>query len=451
MNANRNKYQNIVVLGAAESGCGAALLAHKMGKSVFVSDSGTIQQKNLEQFAKFDIPFETGQHTLNRLLKADLIVKSPGIPETAVVMQKLREAQKTIVSEIEFASWFTNAKLIGITGSNGKTTTTSLIGHILKQSGIDACVAGNIGKSFSAQLFESNHDVFVLELSSFQLDDSTDFKVDIAILLNITPDHLDRYDNNMEKYARSKMRITQNQTVDDIIIYNADDEWTRRAIAFTNPKSTQYTFSLTHEVEQGAWLCDNNIFLNVNSISDHMNIEELALQGKHNIANSMAAGIASKLVGIRSENLKKSLSDFTGLSHRLEYVANVHGVSYINDSKATNVNATWYALESMNKPVVWIVGGIDKGNDYSELKPLVAKKVRAMICLGIDNEKLHEEFDDLITHIVDANSMEEAVLLASEIAQHGDTVLLSPACASFDLFKNYEERGDLFKSTVKRL
>lgn len=452
MHENRHKYQKITVLGAAESGCGAALLAQKMGKEVFVSDFGKIKPEFQDLLAQHDIPFEMGTHSLDKILKSDLIIKSPGIPETAPVIKQLREAGIYIVSELEFASWFSNAKLICITGSNGKTTTTSLIGHILKQAGLDVCVAGNIGQSFARQLFEKDHDYFVLEISSFQLDDMYDFKADIAVLLNITPDHLDRYEGSFEKYAASKMRIIQNQTDKDVFIFNVDDKGTLDALKKVRQEAKQYKFSLEKtDLGQGAWLQGNKIIISINNNIFDMTLEQLALQGRHNISNSMAAGIAANLLQIRKESLKQSFSDFVNVEHRLEFVANVHGVTYINDSKATNVNATWYALESFHKPIVWIVGGKDKGNEYADLRPLVKEKVKAMICLGVDNLKLHGAFGDLVNTVVDVSSAADAVYEASLLAKKGDIVLLSPACASFDLFENYEDRGNQFKMAVKSL
>lgn len=452
MNEIRHKYNKITILGAAESGCGAALLAQKEGKEVFVSDFRNIKSEFQELLMQNDIAFEMGKHSLDKILNSDLIIKSPGISETAPIIKKIREVDIYIVSEIEFASWFSNAKKICITGSNGKTTTTSLIGHILKQAGLDVCVAGNIGQSFAGQLCEKDHDIFVLELSSFQLDDMYDFKADIAILLNITPDHLDRYENSFEKYASSKMRIIQNQTENDAFIFNADDEGTFDTLKKLSPKAKQYPFSIEKtDFEQGAWLQGNKMIISTNNNIFEMTIEQLALQGKHNVSNSLAAGIAANLVKIRKESLKQSFSDFVNIEHRLEFVANVHGVSYINDSKATNVNATWYALESFQKPIVWIVGGKDKGNDYSKLIPLVKQKVKAIICLGIDNLKIHGAFGDLVETMVDVTSAEEAVEEAFSLVKKGDIVLLSPACASFDLFENYEDRGNRFKAAVKSL
>lgn len=439
-------------MGAAESGCGAALLAQKWGKHVFVTDHGKIKDHYQEVLKGNGIDYEMGTHSIDRLMAADLVIKSPGIPDTLPIIQDLKNQQIEVVSEIEFASWFTDAKLICITGSNGKTTTTALTGYILQQAGLDVCVAGNIGQSFAWQLCQSDHDYFVLEISSFQLDGMFSFKADIAVLLNITPDHLDRYHHNFEEYAASKMRITRNQTVNDALIYNADDDAIRNAMAQQEIQAKKYAFSLHPMPDQeGAYIQDSKIVFNVNHNTNYMTLEQLALQGKHNSYNSMAAGISAKLLQIRKETIKQCMSDFQNIAHRLEYVANVHGVSYYNDSKATNVNATWYALESMDRPVVWIAGGVDKGNDYTQLLPLVREKVKALICLGKDNDKLIQAFGDVVEVISVADSASEAVFIASNIATNNDVVLLSPACASFDLFESYEDRGIQFKNAVKAL
>lgn len=452
MNPIHNKYQNIVVMGAAESGCGAALLARKWGKSVFVTDNAKIKVHYQQVLKEYQIAFEMGSHDVQRLLSADLVVKSPGISDDLPLIQTLKANNIAIVSEIEFASWFTNATIIGITGSNGKTTTTALTGYILKSAGLDVCVAGNIGPSFAWQLFESDHDYFVLEISSFQLDGMFSFKADIAVLLNITPDHLDRYHHNFEEYVASKMRIVQNQTAQDAFVFNADDLSIRAAMAKQEILAKKYAFSLSdHKQEEGAYRENSEININVNKNTLHMTIEQLALQGKHNSYNSMAAGISAKLLQIRKETIKQCLSDFQNIAHRLEYVANVHGVSYYNDSKATNVNATWYALESMDRPVIWIAGGIDKGNNYAQLLPLVREKVKALICLGTDNSKLIEAFSNVVEIVSTADSASEAVFIASNIATNNDVVLLSPACASFDLFESYEDRGNQFRNAVKAL
>jgi UDP-N-acetylmuramoylalanine--D-glutamate ligase len=452
MKFSANKYQDIVVLGAGESGLGAARLAQKMGREVFVSDFGQIAEPFKKQLEKGDFSFEEGGHKLDRILSADLIIKSPGIPEQAPVVVATRERHIPVISEIEYAACFTDAFLIGITGTNGKTTTTALTGHIMKQAGLDVCVAGNIGKSFAAALAESDHDYFVLELSSFQLDGLVDFHPNIAVLLNITPDHLDRYNNSFEAYAQSKLSITKNLTASDAFIYNADDVIINKWLNNNKIETKKFPFSLHNiQVEEGAFVENENIHITINKQNFHMTLEQLALQGKHNAYNSMAAGVASKLLDIRNESLKQSLSDFQNIAHRIEFVANVHGIAYYNDSKATSVNATWYALETFDRPVVWIAGGQDKGNDYSSLIPVVKQKVKALICMGADNSKLKQFFGELIEPIVEVSSAEEAVMVASMLATKGDVVLLSPACKSFDLYKNFEERGDIFKSAVKAL
>ncbi|PKP54092.1 MAG: UDP-N-acetylmuramoyl-L-alanine--D-glutamate ligase [Bacteroidetes bacterium HGW-Bacteroidetes-1] len=450
MNNNRNKYKNIAVLGGGESGTGAALLASKHGINVFVSDAGKIKPNFKETLIRHKISFEEDGHQLSRILDADLIIKSPGIPDTANIIAQTAMIPK--ISEIEFASWFTDAKLIGITGSNGKTTTTLLTGYLLSKGGINVCVAGNVGKSFAGQLAESDHDIFVLELSSFQLDGTIDFKVDIAVITNITPDHLDRYQYDFNKYAQSKMRITLNQDSNDALVYCADDPETVNQIELHQPLAKKYPFSL-HPIagNDGAFVQNEKIYFNIQNNNTTMTLEELALQGKHNTYNSLAAGVSAKLLHIRGETLKQCLSDYQNIAHRLEFVANVHGVSYFNDSKATNVNSTWYALESFDRPIIWIAGGIDKGNDYTSLIPLIKKKVKAIICMGADNTKLHQVFAEHVEIITDVSSAEQAVAVASFLAAKNDIVLLSPSCASFDLFENFEMRGNRFKAAVKRL
>lgn len=452
MKALTHKYHQIVVLGAGESGCGAAILAKKQGMEVFVSDAGKIKEKFKRFLIENNIPHEELQHTEKRILQADLIIKSPGIPEEVAIIKKIRKAGIDLVSEIEFASWFTDAFLIAITGSNGKTTTTSLLGHIMKNAGLDVCVAGNIGNSFAAALAEGDHAYFVLEISSFQLDDIVDFRPDIAVLLNITRNHLDRYQNNFEAYTASKMRIIKNQTAENCLVFNADDALIQSELAKYPAKAKLFPISIEKEIKtQGAFVSNNLINIHVNQTKFNMTLEQLALQGKHNASNSMAAGLPAKLLDIRSESLKQSMSDFQNIAHRIEYVANVHGISYYNDSKATTVNAAWYALESMTKPVIWVAGGIDKGNDYKSLLPLVRDKVKALICLGLDNQKLIETFAPHIEHIAEADNAKQAVLIASVLAQNGDVVLLSPACSSFDLFESYEDRGNQFKEAVNAL
>jgi len=452
MHQDRNKYSRIAIIGGGESGCGAALLAQKNGLTVFVSDKGTMKPANKMELTDRQIKFEENIHSLDLLSSYELIVKSPGIPANSPVIVFLREKGIPIISEIEFGYWFTNASLICITGSNGKTTTTLLTGHILETAGLDVCVAGNVGAGFSRQLSITDHDYFVLEISSFQLDDILNFKADIAVITNITPDHLDRYDYSFDTYADAKFRILNNQNENDAFVYCADDTAICSRINRSAIKSKRYPFTLNpYSGSEGAALSDNNIIINTHQNTLTMTLEQLALQGKHNIHNSMAAGISAKLLQIRKETIKQGLSDFQNVAHRLEYVANVHGVSYYNDSKATNVNSTWYALENMNRPVVWIAGGVDKGNDYADLLPLVKSKVKAIICLGLDNSKLIETFGGLVDQMYEVHSMSHAVMVASEISNNDDVVLLSPACASFDLFENYEDRGIRFKEAVKNL
>lgn len=442
----------IVILGAGESGIGSAILAKKKGCNVFVSDKGKISKKYKDALLHFDIDFEEGEHTLSRVLEADEVIKSPGIPDHISLIKTIEKQKIPIVSEIEFASRYTNAFMICITGSNGKTTTTLWIYHILKTAGLNVGLAGNIGNSFARQVAEDNFDYFVLELSSFQLDGMFDFKADIAILLNITPDHLDRYDNDFCKYVDSKFRIIQNQTENDAFIFCQDDEVITKKLKALNPKSKQYPFSINTEIDvDGAFLKTNKIKININSSTLTMTLEELALQGRHNIYNSMAASVTAKLVDIRKDNIKQCLTDFQNVEHRLEFVATIHGIDFVNDSKATNVNSTWYALESMQSKVVWIAGGIDKGNKYHELSDLVKDKVKAIICLGKDNSKLHKAFDGMVEIVIDVDNMTDAINAASSLAKHGDSVLLSPACASFDLYENYEDRGNQFKENVHRL
>jgi len=442
----------ITVLGGGESGVGAAVLAKKKGYKVFLSDNNEIQEKYRSVLTHFEIDFEENGHNLSRLLTAELVVKSPGIPDHVQVIRSLKEKGIPIISEIEFAGRFTDAKMICITGSNGKTTTTLLTYHILKNAGLNVGLAGNVGKSFAWQVAENDFDIYVLEISSFQLDGMYDFKADIAMLLNITPDHLDRYDNSFQKYIDSKFRILQNQTNGDALIFCNDDPVITEELKKRSTAAKLYPFSLNElELVEGAYIKGNQLIIKSNKTQFNMTLEQLALQGKHNIYNSMAAGVAARIADIRNENVKQSLSDFHNIPHRLEYVANVHGIQFLNDSKATNVNSTWYALEYIDKPIVWIAGGIDKGNDYSSIKPLVKEKVRAIVCLGVDTKNLHEEFGDLVDNIVDTTSMDIAVVTAYHIANKGDSVLLSPACASFDLFDNYEERGDKFKEAVNAL
>jgi UDP-N-acetylmuramoylalanine--D-glutamate ligase len=444
--------QRIVILGGGESGVGAAILAQKEGYDVFLSDFGVISSQYKKKLQELNIVFEEQQHTQEEILKAVEVIKSPGIPDTAAIIVAIKAKKIPVVSEIEFAKRYTNAKTICITGSNGKTTTTMLTYHILKSAGLNVGLAGNIGHSFAAQVATENFDWYVLEISSFMLDDMYSFKADVAVLLNITPDHLDRYDYKLGNYAASKMRITQNQTSEDVFIYCADDEETLKALKNAKIKSKMYPFSIRKKIENGAYLESNNIHININ-LNDQltMSITELALQGKHNIYNSMASGIVAKVLDIRNMSIRESMGDFKNIEHRLEHVAKISGVDYINDSKATNVNSTWYALESVGADVILIMGGVDKGNDYEMLKDMVRQKVKAIVCLGKDNKRIHEAFEDDVEIIVNTFSAHEAVQVAYHLAKKGNTVLLSPACASFDLFKNYEDRGNQFKAAVKEL
>lgn len=446
--------KHIVVLGAGESGVGAALLAQKEGYEVFVSDSGAISDIFKSDLEQAGIAYEQNGHSEDRIFKASEIVKSPGIPDKAPIIKKLIEEKIPVISEIEFAGRYTQAKLICITGSNGKSTTTMLTYHILKNAGLSVGLAGNIGKSFARQVAFEKFDYYVLEISSFMLDNMYRFKADIAILLNITPDHLDRYDYEMEKYANSKFRIIQNQQHDDVFIYCADDQEILRGLEKYPVNATTYPFSIEKVLEKGAYLKDENIIINLHHKNQEpltMPLNELALQGKHNIYNSMASGIVAKVLELRNQSIRDSMGSFSNIEHRLEHVAKISGIDFINDSKATNVNSTWYALESMPGEVVLILGGVDKGNDYAMLKDLVKKKVKGIVCLGKDNKRIHEAFEDDVDIIVNTFSANEAVQIAYHLAKKGDTVLLSPACASFDLFKNYEDRGNQFKKAVMEL
>ena len=443
--------KRLVILGGGESGVGTAILGKKKGYEVFVSDSGKLKEKYKDVLEHFDIDWEAEGHTEAKILNADLVMKSPGIPDRVPLVKALVEKGIPVISEIEFASRFTDATIVGITGSNGKTTTTLLTNHLLKEGGLHVGMAGNIGDSYAQMVAENDFDLYVLEISSFQLDGIVDFAPHIAILTNITPDHLDRYDYKFENYIASKFRIAENQTEEDYFIYDADDpvisEWMK-----DHPiKSKLLPFSLEKELEEGAYLKDNKIILNITNETLEMTTEALALEGKHNVKNTMAAMTAAKLVSIRKESIRESIANFQGAPHRLEKVLKIHHVQYINDSKATNVNSVFYALDSVKTPVVWIAGGQDKGNDYKELMPLVREKVKAIVCLGLDNEKLKDAFGNVVDLVVETYAMEEAVKVAYKIAGRGDTVLLSPACASFDLFKNYEDRGDQFKNAVKNL
>ncbi|KAB2813659.1 UDP-N-acetylmuramoyl-L-alanine--D-glutamate ligase [Phaeocystidibacter luteus] len=446
-----SKKGNITILGAGESGVGAAILAKKLGYRVFVSDKGAIAEHYAEELKKRGIEFESGQHDEARILKSKLVVKSPGIPETAPLIKKLREREKEIISEIEFGFLHQSGTIVAITGSNGKTTVTSLTHHILKNAGLDVGLGGNIGKSFARMVAEDPHEYYVLEVSSFQLDDCYKFAPHISIITNITPDHLDRYDNKMENYVASKFRIIQAQKRDNHFIYCGDDMETIKGLGRFKIKPHAHAFSLEHKVDDGAYYDTEKEQIVLTIDLESMNIDELALQGKHNTYNSMAAGMASRLLQIRKETIRESLSDFDALEHRLEPVMEIHGIEFINDSKATNVNSTYYALESMKKQVVWIVGGVDKGNDYSQLTPLVSEHVKAIVCLGENVQKIHDEFESEVELITDVKSMQDAVQAAYRFADKGDVVLLSPACASFDLFENYEDRGRQFKDEVRAL
>ena len=443
--------KKMVILGAGESGTGAAVLAKAKGYDVFVSDLSVIKPVYKEMMDARGIAWEEGQHTESIVLAADEIVKSPGIPDKAAIIQKLKEKGTSIISEIEFAGRYTNSKMICITGSNGKTTTTMLTYHILKQAGLDVGLAGNVGNSLALQVAEQPHAYYVLELSSFQLDNMYEFKADVAILMNITPDHLDRYNYEFQNYVDSKFRIIQNQTEEDVFIYWNDDPVIAREIAKHNPKAALYPFSETKKEGVKAFTENKQIVIETDNGIFTMDQDQLALTGTHNLYNSLASGIAAKVTDIKDDEIRASLSDFAGVEHRLEKVARVRGVDYINDSKATTVNSCWYALQSMNTPVVLILGGTDKGNDYTEIEELVKNKVHSLIFLGVDNTKLHAFFDGKVPVIEDAHSMEEAISKAYKLASKGDTVLLSPCCASFDLFKNYEDRGNQFKACVLNL
>jgi UDP-N-acetylmuramoylalanine--D-glutamate ligase len=443
--------KRIVILGAAESGVGAAILARKQGFDVFVSDLGTIKEKYKKELTDRQFDFEEGIHSEDKILNADLVIKSPGIPDKAPLIKKLKGKNIPVISEIEFAGRYTSAKKICITGSNGKTTTTLLTYHMLKKAGYNVGLAGNVGQSLAWQVAEQQFDYYVIELSSFQLDGMVDFKAEIAVLLNITPDHLDRYEYKMQNYVDSKFRIAQNQTAEDVFIWCSDDPVLKDEMNKREITARCAAFSLGLPPAEGAGIIENNVIINWKQNTFTMSILDIALQGNHNTYNSMAAGISGMAVNIRNETIRESLSDFKGVEHRLERFLKVHGIEFINDSKATNINSTWYALESMTQPTVWIVGGIDKGNDYGQLTELVKKKVKAIVCLGVDNSKILEAFKHIGIDMVETQSMQDAVRSAYFLAKNGDTVLLSPACASFDLFENYEDRGHQFKIAVKEL
>ena len=443
--------ERVVILGAGESGVGSAILAKKKGFEVFVSDKGTVKDNYRGLLKQHNIPFEEGMHTEDLILNAAEVIKSPGIREDNPLVLKIRERGIKIISEIEFAGRYTDAKKICITGSNGKTTTTNLIYHMMKKAGLNVAMTGNVGNSFAMAVAEGGYDYYVIELSSFQLDGMYDFRADIAILMNITPDHLDRYDHEMQNYVDSKFRVIQNQTESDYFIWCADDPVTIDEVKKKHIVACSLPFSAEKTQGMAAYTEDDNLIIDITQKLSLMTIHDLALKGRHNTYNSMAAAIAGKVINIRKETIRESLTDFQGVEHRLEPVIMVAGINFINDSKATNVNSTWYAIECMKTDVVWIVGGIDKGNDYSELLPVVRQKVKAIVCLGKDNKKIIDSFKDAVPTIVETTSMEEAVRSAYYLAQKGDTVLLSPACASFDLFNNYEDRGRQFKQAVRNL
>jgi len=440
--------QRVVILGAGESGIGAAVLAKKQNFDVFVSDFSSIADTYKDELLNLNIDFEEKQHSLEKILNADIIIKSPGIPNTADVIKKIKEKGISLISEIEFAARFTNAKMICITGSNGKTTTTLLTYEIFKNAGYNVGLGGNVGQSFAKQVAENDYDFYVLELSSFQLDDMYDFKADTAILLNITPDHMDRYDNDFLKYVDSKLRITQNQTGNDTFIYNTDD--TAITDNFSDVKAKKMPISIKVELDEGAFLDDEKIILKNNQSTFEMFTSELSLKGKHNIYNSMAAAVAAMVNDIKNPVIRKTLATFKGVEHRLEHFITLRGIKFINDSKATNVNSVWYALESIDTPIVLIMGGTDKGNDYSILKELVKQKVKGIVALGVDNKKIIENFGNYVP-VIESKEINDAVLKAYKMADTEDTVLLSPACASFDLFKNYIDRGKKFKEAVRNL
>ena len=441
----------VVVLGGAESGVGAAVLAKVKGFDVFLSDKGQIKESYAETLRKWEIPFEQGQHTEELILNADEVVKSPGIPGTVPMVQKVKENGIPVISEIEFASRYDSAKKICITGSNGKTTTTSLIYYLLKNAGLNVGLGGNIGQSYAYQVATEHFDYYVLEISSFQLDDIRDFRPDIAIITNITPDHLDRYDHKMENYVNAKFNITRNLREDDCFIFDSDDEITVGHLSKIVLRCKMLPFSQEKELEQGAFIRENKMIVRVEDEETDVFLDSLALGGKHNIYNSMAAALAAKASGIENQVIRDSLATFKPIEHRLEPVLSIKDVLYINDSKATNVDSAWYALECQKRPVVWIVGGTDKGNDYSVLNDLVREKVKGIVCLGVDNKKIHEAFGSMVSKMEDALSAAEAVRKAAAMAEAGDVVLLSPCCASFDLFKNYEDRGEQFKAAVRKL
>jgi UDP-N-acetylmuramoylalanine--D-glutamate ligase len=444
--------KRLVILGGGESGTGTAVLGVRQGYAVFLSDGGILKDHYRVTLDELGVPYEQGGHTLSRILEADEVVKSPGIPDSHPIVQALLQQKTPVISEIEFAGRYTDATMLCVTGSNGKTTTTLLLYHILQRAGLHVGLAGNVGKSFAWQVATCDYRYYVLEISSFQLDGMFGFRAHIAILTNITPDHLDRYNYSFDRYVDSKFRILQNQKPEDVFICSGDDAATLEALKRFSPVAREYRFTLENRpAAQGGWVSDQKMFIRNHQNTFIMYLEKLALQGKHNISNSMAAGIAAMIMDVTNEELKECLSDFQAVEHRLESVAMVHGVKFINDSKATNVNAAWYALECQSSPVIWIAGGVDKGNDYAALMPLVKDKVKALVCLGVDNTPLVKHFTGAIPDIVETSSMMDAVKAAYALSQDGDVVLLSPACASFDLFSNYEDRGKQFKRAVREL
>ncbi len=443
--------KRLVILGGGESGAGTAVLGKQKGYEVFVSDSGPIKEQYKQLMQQYGISFEEKQHTASLILNAHEVMKSPGIPEKVQIVKDIRHKGIPIISEIEFASRYTDAKLICITGSNGKTTTTSLIYHMVQKAGLNAALAGNIGKSFALQVATGNYEYYILEISNFQLDDIIKFKPYLAILTNITPDHLDRYNYEFQNYINSKFRITENLTDREYFIYSLDDDATMKELRKRNIKASMLPFTLKETALRGAFTNGNSMVIQMDNVDFTMSLADLALKGKHNVYNSMAAAITGYVLGIRKDVIRESLMDFKGVEHRLESVMKVDDVEFINDSKATNVNSAWYALESMNTSVVWIAGGTDKGNNYAELNELVKQKVKVLICLTADSTKLHKAFEGMVETIIDCHSMEEAVIMARKMSHSGDTVLLSPACASFDLFENYEDRGRQFKKYVRQL
>lgn len=440
--------KRVAILGGGESGVGSALLALSKGFDVFVSDFGTIKDRYKEILVERNIDWEEQQHTEAKILNADFVVKSPGIPDSASIVQKIINAGIEVVSEIEFAYGYNDTLSVGITGSNGKTTTTMLTYHILKQAGLDVGLAGNIGDSYAAQVKDHPKKCYVLELSSFQLDGIKNYRPHIAVITNLSPDHLDRYDYKYENYIASKFRITMNQTEEDYLIYDYDDVEIQKWLSNNSIKANKVPFSLSHKLDEGVYVEDQNIVVNMNNEKIVLAIDEIAIEGKHNVKNAMAATTIAQLKRIRKQTIRESLSDFQGAEHRLEKVLKFENVQYINDSKATNVNAAFFALDSMKNPTVWIVGGVDKGNDYDELMSLVREKVKCIICLGVDNKKIIDTYKNVVDSIVEVNNMKDAVMEAKRFAESGDTVLLSPACASFDLFKSYEDRGTQFKEIV---